>query len=322
MKRFTVLGASVLLLSGCALPVPIQIASWALDGLSYLTTEKSVADHGLSIIAQQDCAILRGLLAEGDFCHDFDDPATVVADADSGPANAFAANDETAGSAVLGDGADIADFETAAGTVSDSSPLNVEGDIPLMGYPLEIGGEEVEDEDAPAIGDRIAAMKTAGKKETLGWLTVKEWQAEAAWMTEAIWMTKVSLDVAASPTRATDPAAEPAAGFYFVIGSFRELLNARKLRDQHQALTPSVLAAKLEHGTVFRVVVGPFVEDDAKRFHKAIFRAGIADSWAIQVKPGEWSMAMVEPPAVSAAKAPVLVLVTRSSEKREVTSLD
>ncbi len=297
MKRFAVLGASVLLLSGCALPVPIQIASWAIDGFSYLTTEKSVADHGFSLIAQQDCAILRGLLAEGDFCRDFDDPATVLADADSGPANAFAANGETAGPAVPDDGADIADFETAAGAVSDSGPLNVAGDIPLMGYPLEIGGEEGKDEDAPATaiatGARLqeaAAPETAGKKGTLGWLTVGEWRAE------------------------------PAAGFYFVIGSFRQLLNARKLRDRHQALTPSVLAAKLEHGTVFRVVVGPFVEDDAKRLHKAIFRAGISDSWAIQVKPGEWSMAMVEPSSASPAKAPFLAI--RSSEKREVTSLD
>lgn len=319
MKRFTVLGGSVLLLSGCALPVPIQIASWAIDGFSYLTTEKSVADHGLSLIARQDCAILRGLLDEGDFCRDFDDPATVLADADSGPANAFAANDETAGPAVPDDGADIADFETAAGAVSDSGPLNMEEDIPLMGYPLEIGGEEGKDEDAPATAiataDRAAAPETAGKKEPLGWLTVGEWQAEATWM------TKLRLDVAAGTAKASEPAVEPAAGFYFVIGSFRQLLNARKLRDRYQALTPSVLAAKLEHGTVvFRVVVGPFVEDDAKRLHKAIFQAGISDSWAIQVKPGEWSMAMVEPSAASPAKAPFPAI--RSAQKREVTSLD
>ena len=42
MKRFAALGAFALLLGGCALPVPVQIASWALDGISYILTEKSV----------------------------------------------------------------------------------------------------------------------------------------------------------------------------------------------------------------------------------------------------------------------------------------
>ena len=40
MKRLLVLGTAAVILGGCALPVPVQIASWALDGLSYLMTEK------------------------------------------------------------------------------------------------------------------------------------------------------------------------------------------------------------------------------------------------------------------------------------------
>ena len=73
MKRFAVLGAGMFLLGGCALPVPLQIASWALDGLSYIATEKSMTDHGISVLAQQDCAVLRGILEPGEFCRDFDE---------------------------------------------------------------------------------------------------------------------------------------------------------------------------------------------------------------------------------------------------------
>jgi len=55
---------------GCAaLPVPVQIASWALDGLSVITTQKSITDHGLSIVSNQDCAIWRGF-TEGEICRD------------------------------------------------------------------------------------------------------------------------------------------------------------------------------------------------------------------------------------------------------------
>ena len=50
-----------LLAGGCALPVPIQVASWVLDGVSIVTTEKSITDHGLSMVAGQDCALWRAM---------------------------------------------------------------------------------------------------------------------------------------------------------------------------------------------------------------------------------------------------------------------
>jgi Tfp pilus assembly protein PilX len=67
----------VMFLSGCALPLPFQIASWALDGISYLATEKSVTDHGISIVAQKDCALLR--VVKGDeICSSNDDSGTIA----------------------------------------------------------------------------------------------------------------------------------------------------------------------------------------------------------------------------------------------------
>ena len=64
------LSLTVLLSAGCALPVPIQVASWALDGISYVMTEKSVTDHGLSAVVQKDCAVWRGV-TEGELCRDW-----------------------------------------------------------------------------------------------------------------------------------------------------------------------------------------------------------------------------------------------------------
>jgi hypothetical protein len=59
------------LLGGCAaLPVPVQVASWALDGLSVITTQKSVSDHGISLVANQDCAVWRGL-TENQLCRPY-----------------------------------------------------------------------------------------------------------------------------------------------------------------------------------------------------------------------------------------------------------
>lgn len=53
-----------LVASACTVPMPLQVASWAADGIAYLTTEKSVTDHGLSLVAGKDCALWRGIKGE------------------------------------------------------------------------------------------------------------------------------------------------------------------------------------------------------------------------------------------------------------------
>ena len=68
MRHFF-LSIVAMILSGCALPVPLQVAGWVLDGFSMVTTDKTLADHGLSMAAGQDCSIWRGI-TEGDVCVD------------------------------------------------------------------------------------------------------------------------------------------------------------------------------------------------------------------------------------------------------------
>lgn len=49
--------------TGCivALPPAVQLASFALDGISFATTGKTMSDHALSAMAEQDCAMSRAL---------------------------------------------------------------------------------------------------------------------------------------------------------------------------------------------------------------------------------------------------------------------
>ncbi len=67
-----------LLLGGCGLPIGIQIASLLADGVSFITTEKTLTDHGISIVAKKDCAMWRGLKGD-DICHNADIDALNVA---------------------------------------------------------------------------------------------------------------------------------------------------------------------------------------------------------------------------------------------------
>ena len=55
------LGALVVLvaLAGCSTPPAVTVASFVLDGVSFLATGKSVGDHALSIATKRDCAMWR-----------------------------------------------------------------------------------------------------------------------------------------------------------------------------------------------------------------------------------------------------------------------
>ncbi len=64
--RWLLFAAAAVALSGCGIPPIISVASLALDFASYGATGKTVTDHGLSVVLQQDCALLRGL--EGQVC--------------------------------------------------------------------------------------------------------------------------------------------------------------------------------------------------------------------------------------------------------------
>ena len=64
--RWLILAVAAISLSGCGLPPAVTYASYAVDVFSYLTTGKTVTDHGISMVLQKDCALLRAL--DGPIC--------------------------------------------------------------------------------------------------------------------------------------------------------------------------------------------------------------------------------------------------------------
>ncbi len=53
MRPIAVL-ALLILLNACALPAAFTIATLAVDGISYATSGKSVSDHAISAVANED----------------------------------------------------------------------------------------------------------------------------------------------------------------------------------------------------------------------------------------------------------------------------
>ena len=74
--RWLVLAAAAMVLSGCGLPPIVTYGSYMADIFSYLTTEKSVTDHGVSVVLQKDCALLRVL--DGPICIEETEAETAV----------------------------------------------------------------------------------------------------------------------------------------------------------------------------------------------------------------------------------------------------
>ena len=257
-KRIAALGFGLFLLGGCALPSALQITSWAIDGISYVATQKSATDHALSIIAQKDCAMMRILLGPDELCRDFADDATEIADGMSYD-QLFEGNEF-----LSAESDPLAEFEPAGG--GDESTIHNVKVAPLH-VKEELQGKLAMLDDIEGIGPygggpyaREPGVVKAKTKE-LSLASIK-----------------------------------PVAGYYTVIGSFKNHSNAKRLTETHRVLTPSVLSAKLNSTVLYRVVVGPFAKNDEKSVKINISQAGIADTWTIRVKPNDWHLAVLERP--------------------------
>ena len=324
-----------LFVSGCAIPVPIQVASWALDGISYLATQKSVTDHGISFVAQQDCALWRTVQGK-DICDSYDAAGTVAVaalDPVSSPSE----------SAIIAQGTEIPEnitasteiiaFDTASGDVQTPVAIN-ESDAALPSARI------VEVDQAPIvktersvpkalpIGDAVAIeMEPVAVKASLEpvvaavkpvavsvdepspLIVVEPGPANPVQI--AALMPEQSENSAASvPSPNGDRVLIPGqriwsdavdANIYYVIGSFQNRANAKRLVKRHMDLGPSVMATRVKGVEMYRVAVGPFTRVEQRSVRRTIRKTGIRKSWAISIDPSQW---MIAGPTVP-VKAPV-----------------
>jgi len=69
LGRLTAAAAVSVLASACALPPIVTAITIGADVMSLAGTGKTVTDNGISMVLQQDCALLRAF--EGSVCKDF-----------------------------------------------------------------------------------------------------------------------------------------------------------------------------------------------------------------------------------------------------------
>lgn len=274
-KSVLVVGACALL-GGCALPVPIQVASWAIDIISVVATEKSITDHGLSALTSKDCALYRAVTEDDNVvCRDVDDRKDVMT-ADAGKDAATLAG--TDGQQVA-PGFDAVEAQVAK---ADTAPVS-EQVAPVSAAVFETASGS---EQPVSVNIDLAALQPVTEEIDRPFVRFTQ-SAAGAGQTPAEAVQAAALppvDVAGG---------KPKEGFYYVIGSFRGSERAKRHMQTFSSLVPAVLHGKIgrEGRDVYRVVVGPFNATERAVAFRRIKRAGIADTWAIRVSPKDWSVA-------------------------------
>ncbi len=69
MRKVLLAVLLVLPLTGCALPPALSIATLMMDAGSYAASGKLMTDHGISIVAERDCALFN-IVTEGALCRE------------------------------------------------------------------------------------------------------------------------------------------------------------------------------------------------------------------------------------------------------------
>lgn len=93
MKLISLL-LTLVLISGCSLPPALQLASYAVSGISYLATGKSMSDHVISTAMAKDCALHRVVFDEP-ICIEGDDEFAVAAAPQPFPGGSEQSNGQT-----------------------------------------------------------------------------------------------------------------------------------------------------------------------------------------------------------------------------------
>ena len=273
----------ILVVQGCAVPIPVRVASWAIDGIVMATTKKSVPEHGISLIAQKDCSFLRGVTKQ-QFCIDYLDQGTLVAAADGGTPALERTNDPE----------DMAAFETAAGASTLGSAAETESR-----RVTEVAAIEAAKIDSPvtfSLGESVHAklmepdrwsppIVLANASPSIPMPPPVPHRKRTHARAKAL-----ALPVGGRAPITDAPRNTSVAGVYYVVGSFVQSANATNLAKLHTAMDPAVVAAELDGRQVYRVIVGPFTRGERKRARRWLSSAGIYDAWAINLDPASWTL--------------------------------
>jgi GNAT superfamily N-acetyltransferase len=233
-----------LVLGGCGLPVGVQIASLFADGISLLTTEKTLTDHGISAITSQDCAVWRGIKGE-EVCQDKPFDPDEVAGLEDSPLEEYEDSAE--------------DGEETAGNTAEDTPTAEPGPPgPVvksfaLAANTDTAAEDAPAQDAPAAAP-AAAPVTADRPKTPEAPAPGHYHAKAK------------------------------GGAFYVIASYRRLGYARRFVQGQSEWVTKIIAGTASGRAVYRVAIGPVTNIHRRYVRTRLIKDGYPDVWMLRLK--------------------------------------
>lgn len=282
-----------ILVAGCALPIGVQIATLVADGVSLMTTKKTLTDHGLSAMTSKDCTIWRGVTGE-EFCQEYpagQGPIFVLND--EGPATAPT---NTSGSFQLAD-ASATEFtapQLRAASVTLNLPTGTSETLVVENTEPAAAEKIADDDNAPrVIAEFVTASgATATAVEPLEPSPVTttlstSFTVESDTLPAPVVTPKPKATPEITPGKMPETNAKPAPGTYLVVASFTRETQARTYiakKTAKRSLNAQVLSGTAKGRTVFRVAVGPVTKPDRPALRSRLTQAGFKGSWPLTLK--------------------------------------
>ncbi len=250
--------AAALALSGCGLPPALTVASYVFDGMTLLSTGKSVGDHALSAAAKKDCAVWR-VVRDQEVCREFN----------AGKKSRFviAAEKWERGTEIVG--------------LTESEPFIVRGPAakpvllalvdPVVLPQFAGDGDGTPRADGAGLDIRVPSGPVAESflaiEPAPGADRLARGSAEAPWLVPVGYAPVEAAERARDRPGAPPPVSSgavqdassgapgPAPGKVLVLGSFTRLDNAKRIARLWSGFRPAIVGARLGGESFHRVII-------------------------------------------------------------------
>lgn len=252
---------ALLAVTACSIPTPFTVVTFAVDGISLIVSGKSLSDHALSAVNNEDCAMWR-VFKDRPICHEYDAPDAVLA--------AVPVADEPSPAAEELDEADIAVAEAVPetkDTYKDTYIETVSASRPQR-EAVALAANEV-NQDIVATPAEATPMKMAVVDEAT--------PMEMAVVAEATPMEMAAIAVMAPA------AAKPKARHFIVLGSYLEETNAKDAMTRGRDFAPRMVRVRVRGKLYHRVVSGPYARESISTLRKTLAGEGFRRSWSIKL---------------------------------------
>lgn len=272
-----------LALGACGLPIGVQIASLFADGVSYLTTDKSLTDHGISAVTGEDCAIWRGVEG-GDICRetgDEKDSETIMA-----TLGQLTQPQRPEQEQMLYGDADLPAELSGAAPAPRSEPTIIAALAEPKREPAAMG-MALSGPDSMILG-RVSPVAPAEMPPVRRKTDTAQPAASAgnpAMPVQAAVPAPTPVLAAATTPLPALPAKAKAVkavkATYYIIASYHRADDAARFSKNHDRWQPRVIEGSAKGHQVFRVAVGPIDKAAGHAMKKRLKKAGFKDTWRL-----------------------------------------